>query len=90
MFLRTFDLQTSIQLWDFILVKGEMFIFILCFVVFGLIDENLTKFNKDTFFEEVKLLIFESYSHIIKRVRNDDNLDLESFVMRTLMFCENN
>ena len=84
MFLRTFDLQTSLRLWDFILLKGEMFIFKLNFVVFGLIDENFSKIGKDNFFEETKRLIMANHELILERVSNDNNHDLEYIYIQKL------
>ena len=88
MFLRTFDLKTSIRLWDFILVKGEIFIYKLNYVVFGLLDENFSKLNKDNFFEEAKKLIFRSYAEILERVSNDINQEFEFFIIQNLMKTE--
>lgn len=85
MFLRTFDLQTSLRLWDFILLKGEIFIFKLNFVVFGLIDENFSKIGKDNFFEETKRLIMSNHELILERVSNDNNHDLEYIYIQKLV-----
>lgn len=85
MFLRTFDLKTSLKLWDFILVKGEFFIFKLNFVVFGLIDENFNILSKDNFFDECKKLVFNSHSLIVERVNNDTNHEFEYFYIQKLV-----
>ena len=89
MFLRTFDLKTSLKLWDLILIKGEVFIFKLNFVVFGIIDENFSKIGKDNFFEETKRLVFSNYSLILERVCNDTNHDLEYVYIQKLTEREN-
>ena len=60
MFLRTFDLKTSLKFWDFALIKDEVFILKLSFVVFKLISENLNKINKGKFFEEIRLLVLRN------------------------------
>jgi len=67
MFLRTFDLRTSIRMWDFMLVKGEQFICSLNHAIFGVINDNLENLNKHNFCQEAKLLIVAKYKDVIER-----------------------
>lgn len=88
MFLRTFDLKTSVRLWDVMLLKGEIFIFKLNYVVFGLLDENFGKMNKDNFFDEAKRLIFRSYEEILTRCSTDINHEFDFFYIQNIMKTE--
>ncbi len=85
MFLRTFDLKTSIRLWDYILTKGEIFIFKMNYIVFGILDENFNSLTKENFFDSAKKLVFANHKLIIDRVSNDINHEFEYIFIQKLM-----
>ena len=57
MFLRTFDIKTGMILWDMILIKEDLFVFKLTYVIFGLIDEMFDSIDKNQIFDEIRKLI---------------------------------
>ncbi len=79
--MRTFDLKTSLILWDFLLVEGDPVIFKLTYTIFGLLNEHFSKLNFDNFFEEIKILILKHQKQILKKlIQSEFTLedDLES------------
>lgn len=73
MFLRTFDLKTCLKLWDFMLLKGDNFVFKLNNVVFGIIDEKFDEIDKDNFFESAKRLLLASQDKLVVRAYEASN-----------------
>lgn len=47
LFLRTFDVKTCETLWDLILVRGDIFVFKLTYVIFGIIDSNFDELDQN-------------------------------------------
>lgn len=45
LFLRTFDLRTSLVLWDLLFMRGNELLFQLAFIVFYFLDLNLKNIN---------------------------------------------
>lgn len=67
MFLKSLHLKAALLFWDFFLVKQEMWIFRLSFVVFGLINENFKSMSRENFFEESRRLVFNLQDTILER-----------------------
>ena len=85
MFLRTFDLKTCFVLWDFILLKGDLFVFKLTYVIFGIISENFAKIRKDSILDDIRKLLLQNPHVILKRVRNDKNHEFDFFYIEKLL-----
>jgi hypothetical protein len=85
LFLRTFDLETCLILWDFILLSKNLFIFNLTFVIFGIIDKNFSKIRHDYLFEDIKKLILENSQIILKNVRSKNNHEFDFIYIQKLL-----
>lgn len=77
MFLRTFDLKTCLKLWDFILLKGDNFIFKLNNVVFGILDDKFEEIDKDNFFESAKRILLANQDKLVSRAYNETNNEFD-------------
>ena len=85
MFLRTFDLRTCFILWDLILLKDDLFIFKLNYVVFGILDEHFQEINKNNFFESCRLILLQNQEKILMRVYHDTNHDFDVLYIRKII-----
>jgi hypothetical protein len=85
MFMRTFDLKTCFILWDFILLKGDLFVFKLTYVIFGLINENFQRIKNDSILDDIRKLLLENPHLILKRVKNDKNHEFDFFYIEKLL-----
>lgn len=72
LFLRSFDLKTSLVLWDAFFIQGDIVIFKLNYAVFHLLDQNLDFLNFQQFHEESKLLVIKNQEEILKTVFRKD------------------
>jgi hypothetical protein len=91
MFLRTFDLKTCMLLWDFILIKGDQFVFKLSFVIFGFINENFEEIDKNKLFDDIRKLIILKADEIVESVCNQnkhefDFIFIEKLLKKSLLF----
>ena len=85
MFLRTFDLKTCLKLWDFMLLKGDTFVFKLNSVVFGILDEKFDQIDKDNFFESAKRIILANQEKIVSRSYHSTNDEFEMMYIKKLI-----
>ncbi len=58
-FMRTFELETVLVLWDFILVKGDRFFFKIFYSIFKVINEYFLEIDRKNMCIEIKNLLIK-------------------------------
>jgi hypothetical protein len=66
LFAKNFSLKNSLLLFDFFLLKENVWIFRFCYNIFGIIDENFNDMDKNNFVEECKMIILLNQDALIK------------------------
>ena len=84
-FLRSFDLKTCFIFWDFILLKGNLFIFKLTFVIFGIIDKFFDGIRKDFLIEDIRKLLLENTDMILENVMNSNHHEFDFIYIEKLL-----
>ena len=85
MFLRTFDIKTCQILWDFILVRGDIFVFKLTYVIFGIINENFERLDKNQLLDSIRKLLLSNSKKLLKRVAGQQNHEFEFIFLENLL-----
>jgi hypothetical protein len=85
MFLKTFNFEVCLKIWDFILVFGIQYVMRLIFAIFSCIDENLSELDSDNLYQSVHLLIMREGKEILAKSFDERFYEYEFYFIKKLI-----